>query len=507
MSNNRMTVRVSDNINEMVLKVEDILLSAPDIELYQRAGELIEVIARDGSPMLSAIHNSRLVSLVSKCVRFVSVRLDKEGNEKEATAAIPKPVIDALYWQRQWRLAYLDGIIHTPTFRPDGSLLHRPGYDLASRLIYHPPPHAAFKVPDKPSREQALDALELLRDLFADFLFETPIFESANLAALLTVLVRPAIDGHVPVFSFEATTQATGKTLLAQLHGIIATGADVTCIPESRNEEEDCKRLTPLISRGTPIILIDNITRRFGHGAIASSITSGTWGDRQIGSADVGPWKNRAVWFLTGNNLAYQDDFLRRVIPVYLDAGVERPEERAGFRHPNIHAFGRKHRAILVSAALTLIAAYRAAKEPVSLTPYGSFEEWSEWIRAPLVWLGLPDPCLARARADQHGDSGTASFSCVLSLWRQQFGGDVIRVRDLVEKAEEDLIDAIASIAPSKGRESFNVQTFAFLLRKYRDRPIRGLKLCAEQKNDGRGVRWKVAQVEPKQAVLSSLRF
>ena len=46
--------------------------------------------------------------------------------------------------------------------------------------------------------------------------------------------------------------------------------------------------------------------------------------------------------FATGNNLSYRSDFVRRVVPIALDARMERPEERTGFRHPQLEKLGQE---------------------------------------------------------------------------------------------------------------------------------------------------------------------
>ena len=56
-----------------------------------------------------------------------------------------------------------------------------------------------------------------------------------------------------------------------------------------------------------------------------------------------------------------------------------------------------KRRADLVKAALTIVRAYVVAGKPKQqLQPYGRFDEWSAFVRYPLVWCGLKDPCSSR---------------------------------------------------------------------------------------------------------------
>src|SRR5262249_10259865 len=114
---------------------------------------------------------------------------------------------------------HLSGIVEVPTMRPDGTLLDAAGYDGLTGLLFEPnddyPP-----VPQCPSLAHAQNAAGVLLDLVDEFEFAGDAHKAAWLAALLTVLARPAIDGPCPLFLFEAAAAGTGKTLLAEINGI-----------------------------------------------------------------------------------------------------------------------------------------------------------------------------------------------------------------------------------------------------------------------------------------------
>ena len=66
-----------------------------------------------------------------------------------------------------WRFQEIVGVIATPTMRPDGSLLVKQGYDLATRLLLIEPPPMP-EIPDEPTRDDALAALALLDELISE---------------------------------------------------------------------------------------------------------------------------------------------------------------------------------------------------------------------------------------------------------------------------------------------------------------------------------------------------
>jgi len=128
-------------------------------------------------------------------------------------------------------------------------------------------------------------------------------------------------------------------------------------------------------------------------------------------------------WRYSQDDLEYvavAADTARRVIHVRLDVLDEKPEERTGFRHPNLLAWTGQNRGRLLSSALTILSAYcRAGRPAQKVAPYGSFEGWSDLVRQAVVWAGLPDPCLTRVKLAESADAVTDSLGQLLAAWKQ----------------------------------------------------------------------------------------
>lgn len=75
-----------------------------------------------------------------------------------------------------------------------------------------------------------------------------------------------------------------------------------------------------------------------------------------------------------------------------------------------------------IADVLTIIRAWKAAGAPrASVPPIGSFGEWSELCRQPLLWLGLPDP--ATSLLEQlRNDPDVASLAAFMEAWSYEFG-------------------------------------------------------------------------------------
>jgi len=77
----------------------------------------------------------------------------------------------------------------------------------------------------------------------------------------------------------------------------------------------------------------------------------------------------------------------------------------------------------VIAAALTILRAHIVAGSPGAreLSPFGSFEQWSEWVRGALVWLGEADPCRTRkyVQADDPAYEAAASLFAAIHADRQ----------------------------------------------------------------------------------------
>jgi putative DNA primase/helicase len=55
------------------------------------------------------------------------------------------------------------------------------------------------------------------------------------------------------------------------------------------------------------------------------------------------------------------------------------------------------------------------------LTPYGSFEAWSDLVRNAVVWLGEADPCEGRQDLTAHADESYEQLAALLTAWQACF--------------------------------------------------------------------------------------
>ena len=199
-----------------------------------------------------------------------------------------------------------------------------------------------------------------------------------------------------PAFAVTAPKMASGKTLIATVASYIATGRAPAMMSQADDAESERKRLFSVLLEGAAIGVIDNVERTFASDALCSILTEPVFKDRVLGVSRTASAPTCTTWSVTGNNLTIQGDLTTRMLVCRIDPECERPEERE-FK-VNLHEEVPKRRAELAVAALTIIRAYIAAGSPRPAVPtFGRFEQWQEWCRFPLIWLGMADPCETRA--------------------------------------------------------------------------------------------------------------
>lgn len=130
---------------------------------------------------------------------------------------------------------------------------------------------------------------------------------------------------------------------------------------------------------------------------------------------------------ITGNAVRVAEDLARRFLFVNLDAGCENPERRAF--DGNFSAMVDRQRSELLSAALTIWRWGRqnALKPGLAL---GSFEQWAEWCRDPLLALGCPDP-VSRIADAKRDDPHRLQLLEFFKEWHRPYGDRAVRVSEL----------------------------------------------------------------------------
>lgn len=365
---------------------------------------------------------------------------------KDNDTDVPPPtevVVDLVANADKFGLPVLRQIVHSPIFAADGTLHAEPGYSPATQCWYEP--RDGMKIPPVPSSPTDAQvrqaAWKLMGDYLGNFPFETPADRALALALMLLPFMRQLIDGHTPLHLVEASTPGTGKTLLVQAIFQVCYGGDISSMTECKDDAEWSKQITAKLMTGQPIFFIDNVSRTLASAKLASVITSRTWEDRILGASQMLIAPIEHVFVATGNNISASDEVVRRLVRCRLNAHVEKPWQRTGFRHPELLKWGAQHRSELVAAALTLIQTWLDRDRPMYTgRTLGMFEPWAGSVGGVLqianqqtAFLGNLDKLYAETV--RYADNDRA----FITGWWEKFGGQVVMARDLVPVAAEHL--------------------------------------------------------------------
>lgn len=490
-------------------------------EVYQRGNQVVRVLYAtkggkqgrmdrpEGTPRIAAMPSASISELLTRVADFVKI-VETQDGPKRVPAHPPERTIAAVRERGQYpAIRCLESVVETPTLRPDGTILDKPGWDAETGLLYEP--NADFpSVPQTPSRGQARVAADHLLDLVSNFPFagetsdEQYAHRAAWLAALLTALTRFAIGGPCPLFFFDANCPGTGKTLLTDAIAIIATGRNMSRTAFPDDEAELRKRITSIALAGDRLMLFDNIASGcpFGGAALDAALTGTTWRDRVLGKSEMtAELPLHTVFFATGNNVTLRGDVQRRVIPCRLETKEERPEERGDFKYPDLLEYVRANRPRMVCGALTLLRSFTVAGSlQAQLPAFGSYEAWSRLIRQAVFWTMEVDPCTTREKI-RSADPALSILAAILEGWSELPGGktgisvaEALRVLNNPDMKDDFTVLRGALMEWSRNDKLPGPAVIGHKLRALRQRVMEGRMLDADL-GHRKVQKWRVAAV------------
>ena len=506
----RPEVRIGKDMHRVIDEASRAL--AKDPLVYQRAHELVTVVGAPDEPTRApvpagapTIRTMVVGSLIPRLTRYVNFQRFLPPSPKAIKAAamtgaeaqgewgetLPPPnVLGCMLACGDWpEIRTLVGVTETPLFRPDGTIHQERGYDSTTGYLYVPS-RVFPDVPLEPTRDQAAEALAELAHVFADFPYSDPAHAMVPIAALLSVLARPAILGPVPAFGYDASTRGSGKTLQADVVALLATGRGAARATYPADEEELTKVIMAYALMGCPMVLLDNVTRTLGGGVLDAVLTARDEVQlRILGRNETPriPW--RTVLSFSGNNLALGEDTMRRVLIARLESDREDPEDRTDFIHPDLFAWVRAERPRLVAAGLTVLRSYASHGRPdVGVRRWGTFEAWSDLVPSAIVFAGGADPMLARpSRETNVNDDMTAHVVILRELHRLAPGGltaaEIVRTLYPAPRHDEppdgwnDMREALEVWAPTRPGSPPDHQVLGRRLRGAKGRILNGARI------------------------------
>ena len=438
-------------------------LLAASSKLYDRGGVLVKLASPAGGGPPIAIELTAN-GVVCEAHRICQPMTWKGDDLKPVT--LPDRVAKMYQDMRgEWHLPALDGITTAPVLAADGAILHRDGYDPATRLWCSNVPKV--DIPERPTRADAEKALLALRRGFCTFPFgdservtvtengvsmsivdtskPAGLDETAALAGLMTATCRPSLHlaPGLLVRAPPISGAGAGKGLLVRGLCLIAFGTPPRAFTAGADKNEMDKRLVAELIEAGPALFLDNVNNvGLKSDLLASVLTERPARVRIMGKSLMVPLNSTAFIALTGNGLSVSEDLARRFLDCNLDAGLEDPESRP-------FAPGYLDRVLLgrSKALAAVLTIWRWGRQnPGEMTRgkrLGSFETWAEWIRDPLLTLGCADP-VDRILSAKAADPQRKRVAELFDAWYDHHGD--------ASRAAKELHDEVKELADPAGR-------------------------------------------------------
>lgn len=422
-------------------------LSAADV-FFQRAEALVKVVESDRGPIARPITVHDVVIHGHRVCRPVVQKIIQGESALEPVTLPDRVARLYLNLHDKWTVGALNGVCRAPILSNDGNIRIAQGYD--PQTGYWCAGIDAPNIPKRPSRQQAEKALHILRRAFATFPFADAsmvtrsgrttvvdvskppgVDEASYLCALLTAVCRPSLP-LAPGFVFRSpqlSGAGTGKGKLVRAIARIAYNIAPRPFTSPGAQSELEKRLTASLVEADPVIFLDNVNSEILKSNLLAQIaTENPCSIRPFGiNTKMVTVTTNVFLAITGNAVRVAEDLARRFLFVNLDAGCEDPERRAF--DENFSAMVEQKRGELLTAALTIWrwGRHNPLKPGLEL---GSFEQWADWCRDPLLALGCADP-VSRIADAKHDDPGRLQLFEFFKEWHRLYGDRSVRVNEL----------------------------------------------------------------------------
>ncbi|WKZ83184.1 MAG: hypothetical protein QY307_02730 [Acidimicrobiia bacterium] len=406
--------------------------------LFRYGFGLARIRATSRGIMVEPLNPDRLRNELARLIKWLAPLHDKDGEvARWKKAKPPLDVVTNVLAEPDWPLPRVIRVVPCPVFGRDGRIRSERGYDPNTGTYYSPP--AGFVLPpvsEDPTPSKIEEAVRLIRqDLLGDFPWVSSADFANTMAMLLLPFVRDMFDGPTPMHVVDAPTPGTGKTLLVRLVGIVVLGREPGMETQGGSSDEWRKKIGASLSKGSALVVIDNLRGRIDSSHLASVLTTTEWGDRRLGHNDETiEFPNRALWVGTANNPTFSPELTRRIVPIRLDARVEQPASRdpASFKHRDLAGWLDQNRSEVVAAILTLVQAWVAVGRPLGDRTMGSFENWAGVVGGILQVAGI-DGFLEnlddfRGRADTE----TEQKRVFINRWAERHGELPVSTSDLL---------------------------------------------------------------------------
>lgn len=208
------------------------------------------------------------------------------------------------------------------------------------------------------------------------------------------------------------------------------------------------------LRQGHRLFFLDEVPTPFGSREWNGLVTAyPDYQGRLLGQSTMIQVPQLTLWMVSGNNITLMPEAFRRCLHIRLEPMVDHPEDRTGFRFPDLLAYVREHQRELAGDALTILRAYHFAGRPdFGLTSWGSFEAWSGLVRNSVFWVTGRD-CDTRKNLAACADPARQAWEGVMAILRPMLSGSPFTAERVLGLSQgEDTL----SVSLAAGLEALN---------------------------------------------------
>lgn len=331
------------------------------------------------------------------------------------------------------RVRELKAITHYPVVVGTGMDVAAPGWNEVAGL-YYDEPSELVGLDARAECASVEDAWQVLDETWVDFPFGSEADRENFFGAVLTPIVRPAVDGNVPMSLVMAAKERTGKGMLLNTIGLVLGDDDVPSLQAGTTEEEREKRITSMLLAGETVVHLDNLptTSELDSASLASLLTSRTWKGRTLGRSEMPTLPNTLVLYASGNNVRTSAELAKRIVPIVLQTKTPNPEDRSDFVHPDVRGYVRANRRRILAALLRLVLAWRDKGQPApwavpdgrpsTRVRLGGFEEWVRVVGGIMVVAGSARWCSNLREWLRRADDVASDRERLVEAWWARYG-------------------------------------------------------------------------------------
>lgn len=390
--------------------------------LFRRSGRVVELVKmNDDTCQPITLEPDGMAEYLSRAAQWV--RFTNSG----PVSCFPSDTVSRRMAHRaDSRLPPLDQVTLCPFFDPSGILISDPGYHASARTWFDECGSLKIEIPQEPNVDEMVSAVDLISsELLGDFPFLEDSDRAHAIGALLVPFVRPMIDGPTPFHLVESPSSGAGKTMIADLASILATGAKVNARNLPWDDDELRKMILADLLAMPTIICFDNLPsgRELKVQSLVQVLTADKLTGRALGQSRMESAKNRTLWMGTGINPRLSREFSRRCVRIRIDPGVEKPDLRDGpapgkaWRHFPLERWAISKRRELVEALLLMVRYWISSGRQKPEKRLSSFEDWSDVIGGVLFSVGLTGFLGAQATFYEEADSESGEWAAFVEQW------------------------------------------------------------------------------------------